>query len=50
MTRTLARLLEHLQMEGHEALVLGPESGMVRFPCEGEGRADLARADLVRWA
>lgn len=31
VTRTLARLLEHLQLEGHTALVLGPESGMVRF-------------------
>lgn len=29
VTRTLAKLLEHLQAEGHEALVLGPESGMV---------------------
>lgn len=29
VTRTLARLLEHLSSEGHTALVLGPESGMV---------------------
>jgi len=29
VTRTLARLLEHLRAEGHEALVLGPETGMV---------------------
>ncbi|ORY63655.1 hypothetical protein BCR35DRAFT_283223 [Leucosporidium creatinivorum] len=28
VTRTLAKLLEHLQMEGHEAMLLGPESGM----------------------
>lgn len=28
VTRTLARLLEHLQAEGHIALVLGPNSGM----------------------
>lgn len=30
VTRTLARLLEHLNAEGHEALVCGPETGMVR--------------------
>lgn len=29
VTRTIAKLLEHLQKEGHEALVLGPEGGMV---------------------
>lgn len=28
VTRTLARLLEHLQQQGHQALLLGPESGM----------------------
>lgn len=28
VTRTLARLLEHLQAEGHQAILLGPESGM----------------------
>ena len=27
VTRTLAMLLEHLQWAGHQALVLGPESG-----------------------
>jgi glycosyltransferase involved in cell wall biosynthesis len=31
VTRTLARLLEHLQANGHQALVLGPESGMERY-------------------
>ncbi|KAM0749483.1 UDP-Glycosyltransferase/glycogen phosphorylase [Meredithblackwellia eburnea MCA 4105] len=31
VTRTLARLLEHLQLEGHEALVLGPKSGMTSY-------------------
>lgn len=31
MTRTLARLLEHLHQQGHEALVCGPETGMVRL-------------------
>ncbi|GCE50883.1 glycosyltransferase involved in cell wall biosynthesis [Thermosporothrix hazakensis] len=31
VTRTLARLLEHLQQQGHQALVLGPESGMTRY-------------------
>jgi hypothetical protein len=30
VTRTLAMLLEHLQAEGHEALVLGPASTLVR--------------------
>ena len=28
VTRTLARLLEHLQAKGHQALLLGPECGM----------------------
>lgn len=28
VTRTLARLLEYLQANGHQALLLGPESGM----------------------
>jgi glycosyltransferase involved in cell wall biosynthesis len=31
VTRTLARLLEHLQTNGHSALLLGPESGMGRY-------------------
>ncbi len=31
VTRTLARLLEHLQASGHQALLLGPESGMVQY-------------------
>lgn len=31
VTRTLARLLEHLQGNGHQALLLGPESGMVEY-------------------
>ena len=30
VTRTLAYLLEHLQENGHQALLLGPESGMDR--------------------
>jgi len=30
VTRTLAMLLEHLQAEGHEALVLGPSTPLVR--------------------
>lgn len=29
VTRTLARLLEHLEAEGHECMVLGPNTGMV---------------------
>lgn len=28
VTRTLARLLEHLQTTGHQAILLGPEAGM----------------------
>lgn len=32
VTRTLARLLEHLESEGHEAILCGPETGMVRSP------------------
>ncbi len=28
VTRTLARLLEHLRQEGHECMLLGPGSGM----------------------
>lgn len=31
VTRTLAMLLQHLQREGHEAIILGPESGMERY-------------------
>ncbi len=31
VTRTLARLLEHLQSTGHEALLLGPDSGMDHY-------------------
>jgi len=31
VTRTLARLLATLRAEGHEALVLGPESGMTSY-------------------
>jgi len=31
VTHTLARLLEHLQATGHEALLLGPESGMEQY-------------------
>jgi glycosyltransferase involved in cell wall biosynthesis len=31
VTRTLVRLLEHLQTNGHQALLLGPESGMDRY-------------------
>ncbi|WFD29309.1 hypothetical protein MSPP1_000317 [Malassezia sp. CBS 17886] len=31
VTRTLARLLEHLHDEGHEALVLGPDSGLTEY-------------------
>lgn len=30
VTRTLAMLLEHLQAEGHEAMVLGPATPLVR--------------------
>lgn len=31
MTRTLARLLEHLHAEGHEAMVLGPDTGLTKY-------------------
>lgn len=31
VTRTLARLLEHLQSNGHKALLLGPDSGMEKY-------------------
>lgn len=31
VTRTLARLLEHLQMQGHQALLLGPDSGIEHY-------------------
>ncbi|KAL8279033.1 hypothetical protein RQP46_008491 [Phenoliferia psychrophenolica] len=31
VTRTLAMLLEHLQLEGHTALVMGPQSGMTSY-------------------
>lgn len=31
VTRTLARLLEHLNAEGHDAIVLGPETGVREY-------------------
>ncbi|HEV2661977.1 MAG TPA: hypothetical protein VGU68_15310, partial [Ktedonobacteraceae bacterium] len=31
VTHTLTRLLEHLQAQGHQALLLGPESGMEEY-------------------
>jgi glycosyltransferase involved in cell wall biosynthesis len=31
VTRTLARLLEHLQMSGHQAILLGPDCGMDQY-------------------
>ncbi|GHJ89291.1 hypothetical protein NliqN6_5693 [Naganishia liquefaciens] len=31
VTRTLARLLTHLEAEGHECMVLGPQTGMSHF-------------------
>ena len=31
VTRTLAKLLEHLQSTGHEAMLLGPDSGMEEY-------------------
>lgn len=31
VTRTLARLLEHLQKEGHQCMLLGPETGMGHY-------------------
>lgn len=31
VTRTLGRLLEHLHNEGHEALVLGPDTGLKEY-------------------
>jgi hypothetical protein len=29
VTRTLARLLDHLRDRGHEALIVGPDNGLV---------------------
>lgn len=31
VTRTVSRLLEHLHMQGHQALLLGPECGMEEY-------------------
>jgi hypothetical protein len=31
VTRTLARLLEHLQREGHQCMLLGPEGGIKEY-------------------
>jgi hypothetical protein len=42
VTRTLARLLEHLQLNGHEALVIAPDNGLVRT-----SQMDLMGTDLV---
>lgn len=41
VTRTLARLLEHLHNEGHAALLCGPETGMV----SRKGRLLLRKRD-----
>jgi hypothetical protein len=32
VTRTLARLLDHLREKGHEALIVGPDNGLVISP------------------
>jgi len=37
VTRTLARLLDHLRDQGHEALIVGPDNGLVgigRIPAD----------------
>jgi hypothetical protein len=31
VTRTLARLLEHLEREGHQCMLLGPGTGMSHY-------------------
>lgn len=31
VSRTLARLLEHLQKEGHQCMLLGPDTGMSTY-------------------
>jgi len=31
VSRTLARLLEHLQAEGHQCMLLGPDTGMSTY-------------------
>jgi len=48
VTRTLAKLLEHLQMEGHEALVLGPESGMVSALPLGADETSVADVETAQ--
>jgi len=37
VTRTLAKLLEHIEVEGHEAIVLGPATSVVSFRCKRSG-------------
>jgi hypothetical protein len=41
VTRTLARLLEHLEREGHQCMLLGPGTGMVSH---GDARVTAADA------
>lgn len=47
VTRCLARLLAHLREQGHEAVVLGPQSGMVILIEDRHKRLSLHRTDSL---
>lgn len=53
VTRTIAKLLEHLQAEGHEAMIMGPNSssmvsgaGATGKTCQRPG-AKLSAASVI---
>src|SRR5271170_6350105 len=46
VTRTLARLLDHLREKGHEALIVGPDNGLVS-PLYALDI--LISIDVIRW-
>ena len=48
VTRTLARLLDHLREKGHEALIVGPDNGLViSHYCSSD--LDFVRRVLSSW-
>lgn len=54
VTRTLARLLEHLNAEGHDAIVLGPETGVVsplavQSEPSNAASSESSRTDILDW-
>lgn len=48
VTRTLARLLDHLREKGHEALIVGPDNGLV-ISHHRRSDLDFLRGVLSSW-